>query len=78
MVPRLLAGKSLPGRGGEKSLDSQFRIVVEAFLVSFELLEEYAPIWYTEQHHKRVLNAWRILQKSKVTLSRHGGTLQVR
>jgi hypothetical protein len=62
MVPRLFAGKSLPRRGGQKSLDSQFKIVAEAFLESFELLEEYAPIWYTRRHHKRALNAWRILQ----------------
>jgi hypothetical protein len=67
MVPRLLAGKSLPRRGDEKSLDSQFKIVAEEFLELFELLEEYAPIWYSEQHHKRALNAWRTLQKSKAT-----------
>src|SRR5499427_5489155 len=54
--------KALPRSGGEKSLDSQFKIVAEAFLESFELLEEYAPIWYTEQHHRRALTAWRILQ----------------
>jgi hypothetical protein len=29
---------------------------------SLELLGEYAPIWYTEQHQKRALNAWRILR----------------
>jgi hypothetical protein len=34
----------------------------EAFLESLELLEEYAPIWYTEQHHKRAVDACRILQ----------------
>jgi len=62
MVPRPFNGKSLPRSGDEKSLDSQFKIVAEAFLESFELLEEYAPIWYTEQHHKRALDAWRILQ----------------
>ena len=54
--------KAVPRSGAEKSLVSQFEIVAEAFLESFELLEEYAPIWYTEQHHKRALNAWRILQ----------------
>ena len=62
MVPRLLAGKSLPRRGDEKSLDSQFKIVAEEFLELFELLEEYAPVFYTEQHHKRALNARRTLQ----------------
>jgi len=62
MVPRPFDGKALPRSGGEKSLDSQFKIVAKAFLESFELLEEYAPIWYTEQHHKRALDACRILQ----------------
>ena len=62
MVPRPFEEKGLPRSGGEKSLDSQFKIVAEAFLESFELLEEYAAIWYTEQHHKCALNAWRILQ----------------
>jgi hypothetical protein len=62
MVPLPFDGKSLPRIGGEKSLDSQFEIVAEAFLESFELLEVYAPVWYTEQHHNRALDAWRILQ----------------
>ena len=62
MVPSSLNEKVVPRSGRKKSLDSQFKIVAEAFLESFELLEEYAPIWYTEQHHKRALNAWRILQ----------------
>jgi hypothetical protein len=57
---------------GEESLDSQFEIVAEAFFESFELLEEYAPVWYTEQHHKRALTACRILDKSKAT---RGATL---
>ena len=55
-------GKALPRSGDEESLDSQFKIVAEAFLELFELLEEYAPIWYTEEHHQRALTAWRILQ----------------
>ena len=66
--------KAVPRSGAEKSLVSQFEIVAEAFLESFELLEEYAPIWYTEQHHKRALNAWRILQANPshaIGLERH-------
>jgi len=62
MVPWPFDQKAVPRSGGEKSLDSQFKIVAEAFLESFELLEEYAPFWYTEQHHKRALNAWLILR----------------
>ena len=65
MVPRLLVGKSLPRSGGEKSLDSQFNIVAEAFSELFELLKAYAPIWYTEQHHQRALTACRIVQGPK-------------
>jgi len=67
MFTRPFDGTALPRSGGEKSLDSQFEIVTEAFLESFELLEEYGPIWYTEQHHQRALTAFRILQKSKAT-----------
>ena len=67
MVPWPFDGKALPRSGSEKLLDSQFKIVAEAFLYLFELLEEYAPTWYSEQQHQRALNAWRILQKSKPT-----------
>jgi len=67
MVSWPFDGKALPRSGGEKSLDSQFKIVAEAFLESFELLEEYAPIWYSEQQHQRALTACRILQKSKAS-----------
>ena len=67
MVPWPSDGKALPRNGGEKSLDCQFEIAAKAFLELFELLEEYAPIWYTEDHHKRALNAWRILQKPKLS-----------
>jgi hypothetical protein len=48
--------------GAKNRSTRNFKIVAEAFLELFELLEEYAPIWYTEQHHQRALNAWRILQ----------------
>jgi hypothetical protein len=67
MVPLPFDGKALPRSGDEKSLDSQFKIVAEAFLELFELLEEYAPTWYSEQHHQRALTAWQILQKSQAT-----------
>jgi hypothetical protein len=30
----------------------------------FELLEDYAPLWYTEQHHNRALAALRVLEGS--------------
>ena len=49
----------------ENSCFSEFKIVAEAFLELFELLEDYAPAWYTQQHHSRALAAHRILQRSK-------------
>ena len=49
----------------QETKDLEFRIVAEAFLELFQLLEEYAPVWYTEQHHNRALGAHRILQKSR-------------
>jgi hypothetical protein len=67
MSPVAIRWKDPASKRGEKSLDSQFEIVAEAFLESFELLEEYAPVWHTEQHHKRALTACRILDKSKAT-----------
>ena len=39
----------------------EFKVVAEAFLELFELLEDYAPIWYTEQHHNRAVVVRRIL-----------------
>jgi len=67
MYPVAIRRKDPASKWGEESLDSQFEIVAEAFLESFELLEEYAPVWHTEQHHKRALTACRILDKSKAT-----------
>lgn len=48
-----------------KLRDSEFEIVTQSFLELFELLQEYAPVWYTEQHHNRALAAYRILRKSQ-------------
>jgi len=41
---------------------AKFKIVARAFLELFELLEEYAPVWYTEKHHNRAVVAKRILE----------------
>ena len=30
----------------------------------FELLEEYAPLWYTEEHHNRIEIALRIQRRA--------------
>ena len=49
------------GRLREKSdaLQPQLASVVEAFRELFDLLEEYAPPWYTEEHHNRAVAALR-------------------
>ena len=39
-------------------------IVVQAFLELFRLLEEYAPVWYTEQHHKNAVVAQGLLVRA--------------
>ena len=48
-----------------ETLESQFKTVAEAFLELFELLEEYAPTWYTEEHHNRAVAARRMLLKAR-------------
>jgi hypothetical protein len=50
--------------GTEKLLSQkpQSAVVISAFLELFELLEEYAPAWYTEELHGRAARAMRILQ----------------
>jgi len=30
--------------------NAECKLVADAFMELFELLEEYAPVWYTEQH----------------------------
>ena len=41
---------------------AKFKIVTKTFLELFALLEEYAPVWYSEQHHNRAVAAKRILE----------------
>lgn len=55
-----------PPQGVNKKLcESEVEVIAQAFAELFELLEEYAPFWYTEQHHNRAIAALRILQKSQ-------------
>ena len=44
---------------------AQFALFVEAFREMFNLLEEYAPTWYTEAHHNRAVDALRGLEESR-------------
>ena len=43
--------------------NAECKIVADAFMELFELLEEYTPVWYTEQHHCRAFAATHVLQK---------------
>jgi len=49
----------------EDPTESEFRTVADALMELFELLEEYAPAWYTEEHHNRAVAALRILMKAR-------------
>ena len=37
--------------------------VKDALTELYELLEDYAPTWYTEQHHKKAASALRLTKK---------------
>jgi hypothetical protein len=43
--------------------NAECKLVADAFMELFELLEEYAPVWYTEKHHLRATAAKLVLQK---------------
>lgn len=44
--------------------NAECKMVADAFVELFELLEEYAPVWYTEQYHRRALAAKVVLQEN--------------
>jgi hypothetical protein len=45
----------------QETHDIEFAIVTQAFLELFHLLEECAPVWCTEQHHKCAVVAQRLI-----------------
>lgn len=52
--------------GHEKSaLEAESGYVEEVFRELFNLLEQYAPVWYTEEHHSRALAALRALKEGR-------------
>ena len=53
------------GRGVQKkpAPEAQSVCVGEAFRELFNLLEQYAPVWYTEDHHNRAVAALRVLEE---------------
>src|SRR5262245_30445647 len=51
----------------EKSVALRIELagVVEVLRELFNLLEQYAPTWYTEEHHNRAAAALRVLEESR-------------
>ena len=55
-------------RGQRQKSDAsqtQISFVEQAFLELFKLLEQYAPVWYTEEHHNHAAAALRVLQEPR-------------
>jgi len=44
---------------------AQLESIAEAFRELFNLLEEYAPVWYTEEHHNKAVAALRVLEEAR-------------
>lgn len=64
--PELDEGSPRPERrqgSAQGELQSDKSNAAEVLWEVFNLLEEYAPRWYTEQHHDRVVVALHILDK---------------
>ena len=55
--------------GGQReepdTFQAEFAFLVEVFRETFNLLEEYAPLWYTVEHHKRAVTALAVLRESR-------------
>ena len=45
--------------------EGQAVAVADVFRELFNLLEQYAPTWYTEEHHKRAVAALRVLEEDR-------------
>ena len=52
---------------GEKpdACQEQFGFFAKVFREMFNLLEEHAPAWYTEQHHSQAVAALRVFPESQ-------------
>jgi len=53
------------GHDASANCQAEFAFFEEAFREVFNLLEEHAPTWYTEEHHKRAVAALGALEKSR-------------
>jgi len=57
--------RSVPQRSNRVSEMERDRVLLtKAFTEIYELLEEYAPAWYTQEHHERVKAALSLLSKA--------------
>ena len=64
--PELDEGSPRPDRrqgAAQGEVQSDKSKAAEVLWEFFSLLEEYAPVWYTEQHHDRAVVALRVLDK---------------
>ena len=52
-------------RGNSDAVYTQLGFVSEVFSEIFNLLEQYGPTWYLEEHHNRVVSALHALEKSR-------------
>jgi hypothetical protein len=49
----------------EESLSLCAGKLVEALMELRDLLEEYAPVWYTEEHREKVMSALRMAEQAR-------------
>jgi hypothetical protein len=53
------------GHGANANCQAQSAFFVEAFREMLNLLEEHAPTWYTEEHHRRAVAALGAVQEPR-------------
>ena len=51
------ATSSYTPRDAEKKLPAPSKHLVEILSELHDLLEDYSPVWYTEEHHRRLESA---------------------
>ena len=57
--------RTVPQRSNSVSEMERDRVLLTKVLTEiYELLEEYAPPWYTQEHHERVKAALSLLRKA--------------
>lgn len=64
MTPAEFTRESLANIGGPESAQLHSAKVAEVLRELFNLLEEYAPVWYTEEHRDRAVAVLRDFEES--------------